>query len=228
MDRRKVIVGGGATALATALAAAGLRSAQASTTAAGPISTTDHARQVLTMANADLGVVNPVGLQSQFQHACAAYAASPAPAPGAPATMETWTQQRMANLCGTESFVAAATEVPETRTLLSFALLASSQHQKAALPQVNQGMSVPAVLKTLEPDFFPVLLNQTSAKSSGSPAFINALQAGSAQLDQIVTTFGAGNPTLTPQARRLTDLQIAALVIIAIVNLALLKTDGWG
>ena len=230
MVRRRLIVGGGAAAIATtmaALAGRGILPAAASTVDAES-TTADHARRLLGLVNVDQGLVNPAGLQSRFEQGCAAYAASPAPRDTEPTVatdLETWTRQRMVDLCGTDALTDAVT-VPQTRTLLAFGVLACSQHQVGEPAPVSQGMPVPAVLEALEPDFFPVLLSQIEVKSNSSPDFANALQAGSAQLDQLVDGL-ADTESASTQARRLTNMQVAALIIIVVVNVALFCTDGW-
>jgi hypothetical protein len=232
MDRRKLIVGGSAAAVAAALAAMagkGIPLAAASTIDVGPRSTADHARRVLGLVDVDRGLVNPAGLQSQFEQGCAAYLASPAPRDTEPTganDMEAWTAQRMVDLCGTDAF-EAATEIPQTRTLLAFGLLACSQRQEGEPPAIARGMPVPAVLEALEADFFPVLLDQIDAKSNGSPSFANALQASAGELDRLVATLTEIEPA-SMQARSLSRTQIAALIIIVVGNLALYCTDGWG
>jgi len=87
-------------------------------------------------------------------------------------------------------------------------------------------MPVPAVLEALEPDFLPVLLGQIEVESISSPGFANALQDGSAQLDQLVDGL-EDTESASTQARRLTNMQVAALIIIVVVNIALFCTDGW-
>jgi hypothetical protein len=229
MDRRRLIVGGSAAVAAAGLAALVGKGAPAaaSTVDAEATSTLDHARRILDLVDVDLGLVDPAGLQSQFEQGCAAYAASPAPRDEDPtvATMEAWIEQRMVDLCGTDS-IEAATEIPQTRTLLAFGLLACSQHQVGESPQIFQGMPVPGVLEALEPDFLPALLDQIGVKSNGSPSFANALQASSVELDRFVATLPEAEPA-TMRARSVTRIQIAALIIIVVGNLALLCTNGW-
>jgi hypothetical protein len=53
-----------------------------------------------------------------------------------------------------------------------------------------------AVLASLEPDFFPVLLDQIGAKRDSTPPFARALRASSAELDQLVVT--ASNDPAVP------------------------------
>lgn len=232
MDRRKLIVGGSAAAVAATLAVMagkGIPLAAASTIDAEPTSTADHARRVLNLVDVDLGLVNPAGLQNQLEQGCAAYLASPAPRDTEPTVatdMEAWTAQRMVDLCGSDSF-EAVTEIPQTRTLLAFGLLACSQHQEGEPPQTYRGMPVPAVLEALEADFFPVLLDQIGVKSNGSPSFANALQASSAELDRVVATL-AEIQSASMQARSLSRTQVAALIFVVVANLALFCTDGWG
>jgi hypothetical protein len=229
MDRRRLIVGGSAAVAAAGLAALVGKGAPAaaSTVDAEATSTLDHARRILDLVDVDLGLVDPAGLQSQFEQGCAAYAASPAPRDEDPtvATMEAWIEQRMVDLCGTDA-VENATGIPPTRTLLAFGLLACSQHQDGEPPQIFQGMPVPGVLEALEPDFLPVLLDQIDVKSNGSPSFATAIQASLVELDRFVATLPEAEPA-TMRARSLTRIQIAALIIIVVGNLALLCTNGW-
>jgi hypothetical protein len=187
MDRRKLLVGGGAAALAAGLVAVTGRAATASTTAAP--STADHARLVLDQVNVDLGLVPTPGFQGQFAQNYTALQGSFATGDQDPVVtndLDVWVRQRMLDLCGTDSYAAAVTEVPQTRTLLAFSFLAYSQDQGTALPQADPTMPVPTMLQTLEPDFLPVLLGQINDKSASSPAFADALQASSAELDRIV------------------------------------------
>jgi hypothetical protein len=219
MDRRKVIVGGGAAALATTLAAAGLRSAQASTIGAGPTPTADHARRVLGLVNVDLGVVNPTGLENQLAQSLAAYRASAPRDPNAN-DLEAWTRQRMVNLCGTDSFQDAVTKIPQTRTLLAFSLVAYSQHQDIQPPKIARSMPVPATLARLEPDFLPELLSQINVKSKGSATFTTGLQTGTAELDRLVTT-ASTHGTISPHVA----IDVDGGFVVAVIALVLAYFD---
>jgi hypothetical protein len=189
MDRRRLLVSGGAAAVAATIVAVVGRGTPALGDGA-PVSTADHARLVLDQVNLDLGLVNPTGLQGQFEQSFAASQTFFAQRdPDQPITndLDGWLRQRMLDLCGTDSYAVAVTEVPETRTLLAFSFLACSQNQDGSLPtQIDPGMPVPSVAQNLEPDFFPVLLGQINDKSNASPDFADALQASSAALDQII------------------------------------------
>jgi hypothetical protein len=233
MDRRKLIVGGSTVVAAATLLALGgpgiVPAADASDIDLESDPTTDHAQRVVNLVNADLGFVNAADLRSRFQESSAAYAPSSFP-PGdgdpVPATgMEAWIGQRIVDLCGPDTTPEAAAGIPETRTLLSFGLAACSQHQPAQPPQIYVGMPVPPGLNALESDFFPVLLSQIYLRASDSPAFADTLRAGSDELDQLVNAAGSGGdggPDV--DRRRLTDTQIMALIVIAVVNLALFCT----
>jgi hypothetical protein len=186
MDRRKLLVGGGAAALATALVTVTGRGTPA---AASPTSTADHARLVLNQVDVDLGLVPTPGFPTLYGQNYAAYQASFAQGDQDPVVtndLDGWVRGRMLDLCGTDSYAAAVTEVPQTRTLLAFSFLAYSQDQGTALPAADPTMPVPTVLQTLEPDFLPVLVGQIDDKRGASPAFADALRAGSAELDRIV------------------------------------------
>ena len=188
MDRRKFVVGGGVAAVATTLTAvtgAGLPAAAASILGAGPMTVTEHARRVLDSVNVDLGLVNPAGMQRQFEQAYAEFVASAPRDPDAN-DLDAWIRRRMIELCGTDSYLAAVTEIPQTRALLAFSFLANSQHQDIVLPPVTRCMRVPAVLRMLEPDFLPELLDQINERSRTSLRFALALQAASAELDRII------------------------------------------
>jgi hypothetical protein len=188
MDRRKLIVGGGAAALATTLASiAGTGTPAAASTV--EVSTADHARSVLDQVNVDLGLVNPAGLRSQFQQSyttCQATFAQPDPDSPPTNDLDAWIRQRTLNLCGTDSYVVAVTETPEARALVAFSFLAYSQNQDISVPQIESGMPVPAMLQNLEPDFLPVLVGQINDKSSTSPEFAGALQASLAEVDRMI------------------------------------------
>jgi hypothetical protein len=212
MDRRKLIVGGGAAAVAATLAAVAGRGipAGASTTDTAPTSTADHARRVLDLVDVELGLVNPNGLRGQCAQSLAASQASFAQREDDPVVtnnLDAWLRQRMVDLCGTDSYDVA---VPQTRTLLAFSFLAYSQNQDIPPPQVDPDMPVPTVLQALEPDFLPILLDQINAKSGTSPAFANALQASSAELDQIVAANGQDSPGDGGP-----ELSVAAGVVVA-------------
>jgi hypothetical protein len=186
MDRRKLIVGGGAAALATTLASVAGRGTPASAT---EVSTADHARSVLDQVDVSRGLVDPEGLRSQFQQSYATCQASFAqPDPDSPPAndLDAWIRQRTFSLCGTDSYVAAVTEAPEARTLVAFSFLAYSQNQNISMPQIEPGMPVPAMLQNLEPDFLPVLVGQINDKSNASPEFASALQASLAEVDSII------------------------------------------
>jgi len=192
MDRRKLIVGGGAAAVVATVAAVagqGLARAAASTIADVPTTTADHARLVLDQVDADLGLVNPAGLHDQLTQsylACQASFAQRDQDPVVTYDLDAWMRQRMVDLCGTDSYIAAVTEIPQTRTLLGFSFLAYSQRQDATLPPVDPTMAVPTVLQNLEPDFLPVLLGQIDDKRQSTLAFAAALESSTAMLDQIV------------------------------------------
>lgn len=188
MDRRKFVVGGGVAAVATTLTAvtgAGLPAAAASILRAGTMTVADHARRVLDSVNVDLGLVNPAGMQRQFEQAYAEFVASAPRDPDAN-DLDAWIRRRMIELCGTDSYLAAVTEIPQTRALLAFSFLGNSQHQDTVLPPVTRSMRVPAVLRMLEPDFLPELLDQINERSRTSLQFARALQGASAELDRII------------------------------------------
>ena len=180
MDRRKLIVGGGAAAVAGTLTA--VTGAMMPARAA---STTDHAQRVLDQVNIDLGLVNPEGIQRQFDWSCADALAAPPRDPYAD-DLDTWVRRRMAEVCRAETFTVAVTEDPQARSLLAFSYLAYSQDQDKPLPVLDPGMRVPAVLRILEPDFLPVLLGLITERSSASREFAYALQTTSDRLDLMV------------------------------------------
>jgi hypothetical protein len=187
MDRRKFVVGGGAAAVATTLTAvsgAATPAVAASTIGTGPTSTADHVQRVLNEVNPELGLVDPAGLQRQFERSYAEFLASAPRDPNAN-DLDAWIRQRMVEVCGTDSYVAAVTQVPQARLLLAFSFLAYSQHQETPFPTLSQGMRVPIVLRVLEPDFLTVLLQQLNERCSTSREFASALLATSAELDRI-------------------------------------------
>lgn len=194
MDRRKLIVGGSA-AVATTLVAAvgGNLPAAASIIGVGSTTTNDHVLRVLNLVDVGRGLVNPAGIQRQFEQG---YADCEAALPRDPEAddLDAWIRRRMVELCGTDSYAAAVTEIPQTRTLLAFNFLVYSQNQEVALPRLDPGMRVPAVLRTLEPDFLPVLLDRINEASNARRDFADCLQATSAELDRIVAEKLQGLP----------------------------------
>lgn len=177
---------GGGVAAAAALAGASAGPAAADAT---PASTVAHAQSLLTLVDPGLGLVNAAGLQSRFAESFTAYTATlptqtrdPVPTSG----LDSWSQTRMVDLCETDSPTAAITKIPQTRTLLSFSFLACSQGQDIPMPQIAYGMEVPTALQTLEPDFFPVLLDQIADKKTSNPGFAKAMLNSSAAMDQYV------------------------------------------
>jgi hypothetical protein len=217
MDRRKLLKGTGAAALATTLAAAaGSRTpdAMAATTDAGPTTTVDHARRVLGLVDVDLGLVDPTGIDSQIEQRFAAYQAS-APRDPKANDLYAWTQRRMVDLCGTADF-AAVPDIPQARTLLAFSFLAYSQHPTVVLPQITRSMTVPSVLATLEPDFLPVLLDQVTTSSKGSPAFTSALQASSAEVDRLMAAM-RGDRSVNAEPTHPTDADIVSFLAFTVV-----------
>jgi hypothetical protein len=188
MDRRKLIVGGGAAALGAMLVSVSGRGTPAAASAA-PVSTAAHAQSVLDLVDVDLGLVNPAGLRSQFQESyatCQATFAKPDVEISVLDDLDAWIRERTFDLCGTDSYEVAVTEAPAARTLVAFSFLAYSQNQDVAIPQIESGMPVPAMLKNLEPDFLPVLVGQINDKSNASPAFAGALQASLDEVDQMI------------------------------------------
>jgi hypothetical protein len=191
MDRRKLILGSGAAAVATTLGAVTGATAPAQAAPARTrfriTSTADHARLVLEEVKVDLGLVNPDGVARRYDECYVALTKYPFPAREPdPAGLEAWIRRRMMDLAGTDSYAEAGTKIPETRTLLAFSLLAYSQNQDKGLPEVDPGMPVPPVFEKLEPDFLPVLLRLVKEKRESSREFAAALDATSALLDRIV------------------------------------------
>jgi hypothetical protein len=188
MDRRRLIVGGSAAAVATTLGAVAgpsLAARAASIWGTGPTSTLEHAQRVLDQVNIDLGLVNPDGLRRQYERS---YADALASSPRDPKEyhLEAWVDNRLWELCRTDSYAAALTEIPQSRSLLAFSFLVYSQNQDMTLPRLDLGMRVPAVLDTLETDFFPVLSDLITQKSNESREFAYVLQTTAAELDRMV------------------------------------------
>lgn len=192
------------------------------------MSTAEHARRVLELVDADLGLVDPTGLRGRCAQSYGASLASFAQRDTdevVTSDLDVWLRQRMVDLCGTDSYEAAVLEVPQTRTLLAFSLLACSQNQDIPLPQVDPGMPVPPVLQALEPDFFPVFLGQVNDKFNTTPAFAEALQASTAALDQLVAenvqaSPGDGGPESMVAAG------VVFFVVVAAAALALIIFAG--
>lgn len=226
MDRRKLLVSGSAAAVATTLTAVAPAAATSWPTST-PISTADHVRRVLGDVNIGLGLVDPAGLQRQFDRAYAALQSSPPRDPEA-GDLDAWIRRRMVELSGTDSFAVAATEIPQTRSLLAFSFLAFSQHQETALPQLSLGMRVPATLRVLEPDFLPVLLNHVEDQSITSRGFAQALQATSAELDRMIAeklreSSGDGGMLMASPNNGKEALEFTAGVIVFIAFLYWIK-----
>lgn len=187
MDRRSLIVGGGAAALAAAAGATILPAAAS----AGTPATVAHARRVLELVNADLGLVDPAGLRRQLGESLAAYAASAPRDPDAN-DLNAWVRGRIARLTGSDSITAAVRENPQTRELLAFGFLSYAQRQDHPQPKIARSMPVPAVLVNLEPDFLAELLRQVEGRAKASAPFANGLRASSDQLTQFLIPVGDG------------------------------------
>ena len=226
MDRRSLVVGGGAAALAAGLAGVGNVRTQAAAAAgigAEPTSTADHARRFLASFSIDLGLVNPEAAQSNLKESIAAYQASAPRDPNAE-DLHAWAKQRLADLTGTGSFETVL-RIPQSQTLLAFGFLVYTQHQEVRLPAITQRMSVPTTLAILEPDFFPELLNQIEIKSACLPAFVNQLQAGASALDRLVTEVSKGSVTMAMQDRGLEGVTLTILIFCAVGIYAELKGE---
>lgn len=219
MDRRSLVVGGGAAAIATALGAVanGRNSpASASTIGAGPTSTADHAQGFLENLDVELGLVDADAAQRMMTDSFGVYLASDPRDPKAN-DLHAWAQQRIADLTGTDDIEAAVTKIPQTRKLLATSFLIYTQQKDLQLPKITRSMSVPARLVKLEPDFFPELLRQIDAKSESSRGFADLLQAGSAELDRFLATVSDDFATsATATNRGLEGATLVALVFIAV------------
>ncbi|GIE78615.1 hypothetical protein Aph02nite_45650 [Actinoplanes philippinensis] len=217
MDRRKLIVGGGAAALAAVTAATIL---PAGASAAADTATTQHARRVLNLVDADLGAVDLDGATRLFKAGLTGYLASAPRDPDADDLLA-WLKTRIKNLTGTDSIEAAVKQIPETRTLLAFAFLHYTQSQSRPQPKIARSMPVPAVLANLEPGFLPELLRQVQAKARTSPSFADALQISSDHVAQLIVADdapggpGPGHPT---DEDLLNFLLVTTVVVIIIVT----------
>ncbi|GIH09745.1 hypothetical protein Rhe02_78120 [Rhizocola hellebori] len=180
MDRRKFVVGGSAAAVAVTLGAV----AGGGVAGAEPTSAAEHARRVLDQVDVDAGLVNPDGLRRQFEQSYEAFLAS-APRDPEANDLDAWIRSRMMGLCGTDSYVAALTEIPSTRSLLAFSFLVYSQNQDTPLPSLAQSMRTPTLLRILEPDFLPALVGQIDERSLASREFASALETSANELDRI-------------------------------------------
>jgi hypothetical protein len=212
VNRRSLVVGGGAAALVAATA--GLSPAAAARVSR--MSTAEHARRVLGSLNVDRGLVDLAGAQGRLKEGVASYLESAPRDPNAN-DVYAWTQQRVRDLTGRpDVFGGPLFEHPQTRALLAFAFALYTQHQDVRLPVIVRSMPVPVVLAKLEPDFFPELLRQLEAEGRGRPGLDRLLQAGSAELDRIVgeiagdLTGGGGDGDEPSAARPTSDLLVAA------------------
>lgn len=217
MDRRTLIVGGSAAALA-AVAAGTIPPAGAS--AATDPATTQHARRVLNLVNSDLGVVDIDGATGLLKASLTDYAGSAPRDPGADDLLA-WVQGRVKNLTGSDSIEAAVRENPETRALLAFGFLSYTQRQNQPQPRIARSMPVPAVLANLEPDFLPELLRQVQLKAKTTPSFATALQSGSDHMTQLIIAAdgpggtGPGHPTDQDILNWVVVLIVVAIVVIS-------------
>jgi hypothetical protein len=215
MDRRSLVVAGGVAAIA-AVAGGTILPTAASALGAEPTSTADHARRVLELVNVDLGLVNPIGVRGKLVESLATYRASAPRDPNAN-DLHAWVRQRIADLTGTDSFKAAVTELPQTRTLLAFGFLSFTQHQDRRIPRITRSMPVPTVLAKLELDFFPELLSQINAKIGKSAPFANDLAASSSELDQFIatTSIEPGHPTDEDIVQWVVLLILVGIVVVS-------------
>jgi hypothetical protein len=226
MDRRSLIVGGGAAAVAAGLAGVGnvrTQPAAAAGIGAEPTSTADHARRFVESFDVNLGLVNPDAAQGNLKESITVYQASAPRDPNAE-DLHAWSKRRLADLSGTDTFETVL-HVPQSQTLLAFGFLLYTQHQEVPLPTVTQRMSVPFTLARLEPDFFPEALNQIEIKSSGSQAFANQLQAGAGELDQLVAEASKGPGVAAMQDRGLEGVTLTILIFCAVGIYAELKGE---
>jgi hypothetical protein len=226
MDRRSLVVGGGAAALAAGLASVGNVRTQAAAAAgigAEPASTADHARRFLASFNVELGLVNPDAAQGNLKESIAAYQASAPRDPDAE-DLHAWAKHRLADLTGTGTFETVL-RIPQSQTVLSFGFLLYTQHQEVRLPMITQRMSVPATLANLEPDFFPELLNQIEIKRASSRDFASQLQAGAGELDRLVAAVSKGPAASARQDRGLEGATLAILIFCAVGIYAELKGE---
>lgn len=234
VDRRKLIIGGGAVAATAALAVVTGRAASAAEPR--PLSTAAHARLVLESVDAERGLVTPVGFQEAFESACPPY--PPEPVNPKADTLDAWARRRLVDLCGTDSFVDAWASSPQPRTLVGFFVVAFSQRQRPDRPlsPVTGDTPLTDTLRDLEPDFLPVLHAQIAAKVERSPAFAEAVGAGGREFDRVVAdhvravTGSGGTAQATNTSPSNTDVLVfsAAVALFFLLNdtaRALLKSD---
>src|SRR5687767_9394183 len=121
MNRRSLVVGGGAAALAAGLAGVGnvrTPAAAAAGIGAEPTSTAEHARRFLASFNVDLGLVNPDTAQGNLKESVAAYQASAPRDPNAE-DLHAWAKDRLADLTGTGTFETVLRN-PQSQSVLAF------------------------------------------------------------------------------------------------------------
>jgi hypothetical protein len=208
MERRKLIIGGGAAAVATTLGAlAGASPARASEIA--------HARQTLSGVDVDLGLVNLEGARSRLKESFAAYDVS-APRDPMATDLHAWVDRRIADLTGIKDSFASANELAMTRTLLAFGFVAYTHYQHITLPTIARSMPVPTVLSKLEPDFFSELHRQIDTSIRNSRTFASQLQTSSTELDRLLTE-GSG---VMASLRREDIVYAACLIFVIVVAVA--------
>ncbi len=184
VDRRSLVMGGGAAALA---AVAGKISPAAAAPIAKPATTSEHVQRVVASLDVRRGLVDLDVVAARLARSVADYEAAEPRDPRA-ADLYAWIQHRVTGLTGvTDPFESVVDELEQTRTLMAFGFAVHTQHQDLPQPVISPSMPVPRVMARLETDFFPALLGQIAAESRSQPAFSEVLRASAAELDRVMT-----------------------------------------
>ncbi len=190
MDRRTLVVGGGV----AALAAVATGTAAAAASPARRLTTSEHARRVLGTVNVDLGLADIEGARRRLAEGIAAYQASAPRDPNA-RDLYAWAERRVADLTGRrDAFGDVMLQIPQTRALLAFALLFTTQHLGRKPLPISQSMPVPTVLARLETDFLPELAGLIEAEGKSRREFAELIDAAAAELDRFVPPVSVAVP----------------------------------
>jgi hypothetical protein len=138
-----------------------------------------HARRFLATVDPDLHMVE--AYRSYRQSAARKATDSDAHA---------WCLARINQLCGATSFTKAF-EQHEVVTLLAVGSIDSTRRSDWSSLRIRQSMPVPAAMSRIEPDFFPVLLKEVTARTATSPAFSANLESAKQWLWQTAASLKA-------------------------------------
>jgi hypothetical protein len=216
VDRRSLVVGGGAAALATLVA--GISPAAASAVGRS-VGTAERVRRVLDTLEVDRGLADIDGVKRQLAESLLVYEKSVPRDPKAD-DLHAWVQQRVTDLTGrTEEYVEVAFETPQTLALLGFAFAVHTQRKDLEPVQVTQSMPVPALMSKLEADFFSEMVSQMDAKSRNEPRFGELVEKGSTEMLRVITEVAQASPdsavaAIAAAAKKYTKWQMVGIVML--------------